>query len=81
MQAELDAAPSPGNVVALHPAAVARYEETLRNLADALDCPDPAVAAPLRELIEHVTVYGEPGRGGVGLHSIRKAAHQGRSRY
>jgi len=55
------------NVVALHPMALARYEQQLQALSDALQaglsCGDGTGAQALRDLIDTVTVYRGDGPG------------------
>ena len=68
LRAELEAAPDPPNVVALHPAALARYEEQVNRLQEALavgvHAGDTEAAEALRDLIETVTVFRDETRPG-----------------
>ena len=56
IRAELDAAPPPTEVIALHPAVLARYEEQLTSLQEALDrgarAGDSECAEAIRDLVE-----------------------------
>ena len=68
--AELMAGPLPPEVVALHPTVLARYEQQLVELRDALSkgirAGDSEAAEAIRELIETVTVFRDHSRlGGV----------------
>lgn len=62
LAAAIAAQPAPLNVIALHPAALARYETLLANLQDALVDSDEAIRDPLRELIERVTIHAPADR-------------------
>jgi site-specific DNA recombinase len=68
LKEELAAEPVPENTVALHPAALARYEEHLAKLHEALAAGaaegDAEAAASIRELVENVTVRRDPRRKG-----------------
>jgi hypothetical protein len=68
--AELMVEPPPAEVVALHPMVLARYEQQLVELRDALSkgirAGDSEAAEAIRELIETVTVFRDHSRlGGV----------------
>lgn len=67
LSAELACKPEPVNVIALHPATLARYEALLTDLQSTLAGSNPAVSGPLRELIAHVTVHPGPKRGKVRI--------------
>ncbi|MER9019817.1 recombinase family protein [Mesorhizobium sp. M0898] len=68
--AELDNVPAPTDVIALHPAVLARYEEQLNQLqtglAEGVVAGDSETAETMRDLIETVTVFRDPSRiGGI----------------
>ncbi|MER8782477.1 recombinase family protein [Mesorhizobium sp. M1006] len=68
--AELDNVPAPTDVIALHPAVLARYEEQLNQLqtglAEGVVAGDSETAEAMRDLIETVTVFRDPSRiGGI----------------
>jgi site-specific DNA recombinase len=70
--AELMAEPTPAEVVTLHPIVLARYEQQLVELRDALSkgvrAGDSEAAEAIRELIETVTVFRDHSRpGGVTI--------------
>ncbi len=70
--AELEAAPPTSEYVGLHPASLARYEEQLGRLSEALGRGvregDTEAAEALRDLVEKVTVFRDPSRpGGVQI--------------
>ena len=70
LNAELEAAPVPENIVTLHPAALARYEQQLTRLDDALGqgirTGDSDAAEAIRDLVDTVKVYRDSARlGGV----------------
>lgn len=72
---ELNTAPPHADVISLHPAVLARYEEQLGNLQSALsagiESGDSEAAGTLRELIETVTVFRDPARvGGVQIEIV-----------
>lgn len=60
--------PSAPKEVALHPTILKRYEEQLGRLEEALDkgvsAGDGEAAEAIRDLIETVTVFRDPGRPG-----------------
>jgi hypothetical protein len=66
--AELEAAPPPSEVITLHPAVLARYEEQLTRLQEALDggvrAGDSESAEAMRDLVETVTVIRDPSKSG-----------------
>ncbi len=68
LTAEIEVAPAAENVVALHPTALARYEQQLARLQDALGKGvregDSEAAGAIRDLVETVTVYRDPSRPG-----------------
>jgi site-specific DNA recombinase len=75
IRVELDAAPPPREVIALHPAVLARYEEQLTNLQEALDrgtrTGDSECAEAMRDLVETVTVFRDPSKlGGVEVEIV-----------
>ena len=75
IRAELDAAPPPTEVIALHPAVLARYEEQLTNLQEALDrgtrTGDSECAEAMRDLVETVTVFRDASKlGGVEVEIV-----------
>jgi site-specific DNA recombinase len=68
IRAELDAAPPPTEVIALHPAVLARYEEQLTNLQEALArgarAGDSECAEAIRDLVDTVTVFRDTSKSG-----------------
>jgi site-specific DNA recombinase len=75
IQAELDAAPPPTEVIALHPAVLARYEQQLANLQEAFSrgarAGDLECSEAIRDLVETVTVFRDPSRpGGVEVEIV-----------
>ena len=62
------AEPLPPEVVVLHPTVLARYEQQLVELRDAMSkgirAGDSEAAEAIRELIETVTVFRDPSRSG-----------------
>jgi site-specific DNA recombinase len=68
LTAELETAPAAGNVVALHPATLARYEQQLARLRPALGKGaldgDSEGAEAIRDLLETVRVDRDPSRPG-----------------
>ncbi|WP_159587130.1 recombinase family protein [Chelativorans xinjiangense] len=68
IEAELDKVPPPTEVVALHPAMLARYEQQLTRLQEALSqgirAGDTESAEAMRDLVETVTVFRDPSRKG-----------------
>jgi site-specific DNA recombinase len=69
VRAGLDVAPPPTEVIALHPAVLARYEQQLTNLQEALSrgarAGDSECSEAIRDLVESVTVFrdtSKPGR-------------------
>ena len=74
LAAELAAAPEAPNVVALHPTALARYEEQLgslqRCLGDGLRAGDSDAATAMRDLVETVTVSRDERRPGAVIVDI-----------
>ena len=75
IRAELDAAPPPTEVIALHPAVLARYEEQLTSLQEALDrgarAGDSECAEAIRDLVETVTVFRDTSKpGGVEVEIV-----------
>ena len=87
IRAELDAAPPPTEVIALHPAVLARYEEQLTSLQEALDrgarAGDSECAEAIRDLVETVTVLRDTSRpGGVEVEIVgRLTALLGKKAY
>ena len=87
IRAELDAAPPPTEVIALHPAVLARYEEQLTSLQEALDrgarAGDSECAEAIRDLVETVTVFRDTSRpGGVEVEIVgRLTALLGKKAY
>jgi hypothetical protein len=61
---ELDGEPALGDVISLHPAVLARYEQQLVHLQDALskgvNAEDSEPAEAIRDLVETVTVFRNP---------------------
>jgi site-specific DNA recombinase len=69
---ELSAEPSTTDVISLHPATLARYEQQPAHLQDALSqgvsAGDTEAAGAIRDLVETVTVFRDPSRpGGVAV--------------
>jgi site-specific DNA recombinase len=67
---ELSVEPAAADVISLHPAVLARYEQQLVHLRDALskgiDAGDSEAAEAIRDLVETVTVFRDPSHlGGV----------------
>jgi site-specific DNA recombinase len=66
--AELETAPPPTEVITLHPVVLARYEEQLTRLQEALDrgvrAGDSESAEAMRDLVETVTVFRDPSKSG-----------------
>jgi site-specific DNA recombinase len=67
---ELDRLPPPTDVIALHPALLARYEEQLTRLQEGLAkgimAGDSESSEAMRDLVETVTVFRDPSRiGGI----------------
>ena len=72
IKAKLQEAPPVENIVALHPAALKKYEQQLGALKDALQAGltsgDSTGAEALRDLIQTITIYRDERRpGGVRL--------------
>ena len=72
--AELEAAP-PTEVITLHPAVLARYEEQLTHIQEVLDrgvrAGDSESAEAMRDLVETVTVFRDPSKlGGVEVEIV-----------
>ena len=72
---ELDGEPAVGDVVSLHPAVLARYEQQLVHLQDALskgvNAGDSEAAEAIRDLVETVTVFRNPSHpGGVTVEIV-----------
>jgi len=72
---ELNAEPAVGDVISLHPAVLARYEQQLVHLQDALskgvNAGDSEAAVAIRDLVETVTVFRNPSRqGGVTVEIV-----------
>jgi site-specific DNA recombinase len=65
---ELNVEPAVNDTVALHPAVLARYEQQLVHLQDALskgiNAGDSDAAEAIRDLVEAVTVFRDPSRPG-----------------
>jgi site-specific DNA recombinase len=65
---ELEVEPAVGDVVSLHPAVLARYEQQLVHLQDALskgvNAGDSEAAEAIRDLVETVTVFRNPSYPG-----------------
>ncbi|MGO8918164.1 MAG: recombinase family protein [Stellaceae bacterium] len=65
---ELSAEPSTTDIISLHPATLARYEQQLAHLQDPLSqgvsAGDAEAAAAIRDLVETVTVFRDPSRPG-----------------
>jgi site-specific DNA recombinase len=75
IRAELDAAPPPTEVIALHPAVMARYERQLTNLQEALGggarSGDSECSEAIRDLVETVTVFRDKSKpGGVEVEIV-----------
>ena len=75
VRAELDAAPPPTVVIELHPAVLARYEQQLTNLQEALSrgarAGDLECSEAIRDLIENVTVFRDTSKpGGVEVEIV-----------
>jgi site-specific DNA recombinase len=75
LKAELKAAPTAQNVVALHPATLERYEYQISRLHETLErgcaAGDVEAAKAIRDLVETVTVKRDPARpGGVQVEII-----------
>jgi hypothetical protein len=68
LTAELETAPATPDVVALHPAALARYEQQLQRLQDALASSvaagDAEPAQAMRDLVQTVTVFRDNSKSG-----------------
>jgi site-specific DNA recombinase len=68
LNSEFESEPPPVNVLALHPAVLARYAEQLAKLQDALakgiNAGDSDGAEAMRDLVETVTVFRETSRPG-----------------
>ncbi len=66
--AELQVSPPATEVIALHPAVLARYEEQLSRLQEALGkgvrAGDAESAEAMRDMVETVTVYRDPSKSG-----------------
>jgi site-specific DNA recombinase len=78
IRAELDAAPAPTEVIALHPAVLARYEDQLTSLQEALDkgvrAGDSQCAEAIRDLVETVTVFRDTSKpGGVEVEIVGRS--------
>jgi site-specific DNA recombinase len=72
IEAVLKAQPPSADVIALHPSVLARYEQQLADLQDALSKGirggDSEAAEAIRDLVETVTVSRDPSRlGGVAV--------------
>ena len=72
---ELNAEPAAGGVISLHPAVLARYEQQLVHLQDALskgvNAGDSEAAEAVRDLVETVTVFRNPSHpGGVTVEIV-----------
>ena len=72
---ELEVAPPPTEVITLHPAVLARYEEQLTRLQEALDrgvrAGDSECAEAMRDLVETVTVFRDTSKpGGVEVEIV-----------
>ena len=65
---DLSVEPAVSDVISLHPAVLARYEQQLLQLQDALargmSAGDSEAAEAIRDLIETVTVFRDPSRPG-----------------
>ena len=66
IRVELEAAPPPTEVITLHPAVLAGYEEQLTRLQETLDrgvrAGDSESAEAMRDLVETVTVFRDPSK-------------------
>jgi hypothetical protein len=72
---KLNAEPAVGDVISLHPAVLARYEQQLVHLQDALSkgvtAGDSEAAEAIRNLVETVTVFRNPSHpGGVTVEIV-----------
>jgi len=72
---ELNGEPAVGDVISLHPAVLARYEQQLVQLQDALskgvNAGDSEAAEAIRDLVETVTVFRNPSHlGGVTVEIV-----------
>ncbi len=72
---ELNAEPAVSDVISLHPAVLARYEQQLFHLQDALskdmNAGDSEAADAIRDLVETVTVFRNPSHpGGVTVEIV-----------
>ena len=72
---ELNAEPAAGDVISLHPAVLARYEQQLVHLQDALskgvNAGDSEAAEAVRDLVDTVTVFRNPSHpGGVTVEIV-----------
>jgi site-specific DNA recombinase len=74
---ELNVEPAVNNAISLHPAVLARYQEQLVELQDALskgiNAGDSDAAEAIRGLAETVTVFGDPSRPGASRLKSRGA--------
>jgi site-specific DNA recombinase len=75
IRAELGAALPPTEVIALHPAVLARYEEQLMSLQETLargaSAGDSECAEAIRDLVETVTVFCDTSKpGGVEVEIV-----------
>jgi site-specific DNA recombinase len=65
---ELSVEPAANDTISLHPAVLARYEQQLAHLQDALskgiNAGDSDAAEAIRELVETVTVFRDPSLPG-----------------
>ena len=71
----MNAEPAAGDVISLHPAVLARYEQQLVHLQDALskgvNAGDSEVAEAIRDLVETVTVFRNSSHpGGVTVEIV-----------
>ena len=71
----MNAEPAVGDVISLHPAVLARYEQQLVHLQDALskgvNAGDSEAAEAIRDLVETVTVFRNPSHpGGVTVEIV-----------
>jgi site-specific DNA recombinase len=72
---ELNAEPAVDDVISLHPAVLARYEEQLAHLQDALskgvNAGDSEAAEAIRDLVDTITVFRNPSHlGGVTVEIV-----------
>jgi site-specific DNA recombinase len=72
---ELNAEPAADDVISLHPAVLARYEQQLAHLQDALskgvNAGDSEAAEAIRDLVETITVFRNPSHpGGVTVEIV-----------